>query len=280
MIKFIDINYLQTKVYMKKLFFLFFVFILVSKSFPQDSLFITKDYIPHTDTTLIFSPSDYDSTTKYPLVVMLHGWAGNYNQWNEDADLQGFADKYKFVIVCPDGFYDSWYIDSPVKKNSQYEKFFFNDLMPHVFTNYKIDKSNIFITGLSMGGHGAMYLMLTHPDFFKSAGSTSGIMDLTPFPDKYGLDKVLGSFNTSAVNWLKHSDFYLLKNIKHSHRKIIVDCGTEDFSFSINKKFVDFCKYYNVDVTFISGPGNHSHKYWRAAIPKHFEFFNNLVKEK
>ncbi len=43
-----------------------------------------------------------------------------------------------------------------------------------------------------MGGHGAINLFLNHPGFFKSAGSTSGILDLLPFPDNWGIKNVLG----------------------------------------------------------------------------------------
>ena len=262
---------------MKKLVLLFSIILFSASIFAQDTLLISKNYIPHTDTTLIFTPKNYNPDQKYPLVFMLHGWAGNYAQWSKTANLQHFADADSFVIVCPDGFYDCWYINSPKKPDSQFETFFFKDLVPEVFAKYNIDTTNIFITGLSMGGHGAMYLMLTHPKFFKSAGSTSGILDLTAFPEHWGLDKVLGPYKSNKKFWEEHSDINLLKNIKGTEKPIIVDCGTSDFSFQVNKNFAKLAKADDVNIKFITGPGNHSHKYWHKSIPAHFKFFHDLV---
>ncbi len=261
---------------MKKIFLLFLL-LPFCIAYSQDTLLINSSYIPHTDTTLVYSPSAYDSAKSYPLVFMLHGWSGNYAQWGEIVNLQKYADKYKFVIVCPDGFYDSWYINSPVKKNSQYEAFFFKNLVPEIFAKFNIDKKNIFITGLSMGGHGAVYLFLKNPEFFKSAASTSGILDITAFPKNWGLPAVLGSMDTHLKSWQAHSDIYLIKNIVGMHKKLLTDCGTEDFSFKVNQAFAEKCRKDGVDITFLTGPGNHSRKYWMSSVPEHFKFFYKMT---
>ncbi len=248
--------------------------------FPQDTLIIKANYIPYADTTLVFYPQNYNKENSYPLLFMLHGWAGNYAQWSHEANLQDYANSEQFVIVCPDGFYDSWYINSPIDSTHQYETFFFKNLVPEIFNRFNIDKKNIFITGLSMGGHGAMYLFLKNPSFFRSAGSTSGILNLCPFPsDRWGIPKLLGEYKDHTQSWKDHSDIYLLKNIKGQHRKIIVDCGLKDFSYKVSEAFADSARADDVDITFISSPGNHSHKYWRKSIPRHFEFFKKIVEE-
>jgi S-formylglutathione hydrolase FrmB len=245
--------------------------------FSQDTLFINADYIPNTDTALVFVPSNYNPADTYPLLFMLHGYSGNYGQWNDIANLDSVAKKDGFIIVCPDGFYDSWYINSPMRKNSQYEKFFFENLVPQVFNKYNIDKKNIFITGLSMGGHGAINLFLHHPDFFKSAGSTSGILDLNPFPDNWSLPKVLGSHTLHPKAWQKNSDINLLSSFKEKKRQFIVDCGTEDFAFKVNQAFNDSCAALGIPIKFYKSPGEHNITYWRKSIVRHFEFFKSLI---
>jgi S-formylglutathione hydrolase FrmB len=50
------------------------------------------------------------------------------------------------------------------------------------------------ITGLSMGGHGALYLAIKHPDVFGATGSMSGGVDIRPFPFNWDLAKRLGSY--------------------------------------------------------------------------------------
>jgi len=264
---------------MKKLL-LFLILFYAELLFPQDTLLINAEYIPHTDTTLVYYPSNYSSSVQYPLIFMLHGFAGNYAQWSHIVNLQHYADKYNFIIVCPDGFYDSWYMNSPINPKSQFETFFFKNLVPVIFHRYSIDSTNIFITGLSMGGFGAMYLFLKNPNFFKSAGSISGGLDIIKFAGQWNIYKVLGKFKTNRKRWEEHSDFYLLKNIKWTHRPIIISCGTEDFSYSMSERFADSSKSSGIAVTFFHSPGSHSYAYWKKAVPKHFEFFHQLLNKK
>lgn len=263
-----------------KTILLSFILLFSVKIFPQDTLLINTDYIPHTDTTLVFYPKDYNPDTSYPLLFMLHGYSGNYAQWSQIANLDSIASNDKFIIVCPDGFYDSWYVDSPMEKNNQYETFFFKNLVPEIFNKYKIDKKNIFITGLSMGGHGAIYFFLKHPNFFKSAGSTSGILDITSFPNNWGMPKVFGSYTLHQKRWQRYSDLYLLNGFKDKNKEIIVDCGTEDFAYKVNKALADSCKADGIPIDFISSPGKHDYNYWRRSIVRQIQFFKDKAAAK
>ena len=76
------------------------------------------DYSEYFNQYLVFKPDKYNSGENYPLLFMLHGHSGDYTQWSEIVDLQKYTNKYSFIIVCPDGNYDSWYIDSPILKES------------------------------------------------------------------------------------------------------------------------------------------------------------------
>ncbi len=260
---------------MKKLFLLILLFTNILNA--QDTLVFKADYIPYPDTTLVFLPAEYDAQSPLPLLFLLHGWTGYYSYWNEITDVQKLADEFGFMIVCPEGFDDSWYMNNFERKNMQYELFFWNDLVPKLFENYKIDRANIFISGLSMGGHGAMYLFLKNPSFFNSAGSMSGILDLVPFSTKYGLPDVLGNIDVNPQRWENNSTINMLKNIEGTDRRIIFDCGTEDFAYDVNYRFYERCRELGIDAKFISQPGNHSRNYWKNSIIDHLHFFNSLV---
>jgi putative tributyrin esterase len=137
------------------------LFLLISGSLlAQDELIYQSKNLPKPDTTWVFKPKNYNDTQKLPIIFLLHGYSGNYKQWNNIMDAQKYADEYGFIIVCPDGLFDSWYLNSPVKKNSQYESFFFDELYPDIKSKYKVDEKYIFISGLSMGGHGALNLFI------------------------------------------------------------------------------------------------------------------------
>src|SRR2546428_7603188 len=186
-------------------FILFFLFNIIIECKAQDQLILQSVKIPSEDTVWVFKPSDYSVAKTYPTIFLLHGWLGNYKQWNSIMDAQKYADEYGFIIVCPDGFYSSWYLNSPLKANYQYVDFFYETLLPEIKSKYKVNENNVFITGLSMGGHGALNIFLEHPELFKSAGSTSGGVLLTASGDKFGISQLLGDFATSKETWDKIS---------------------------------------------------------------------------
>lgn len=258
---------------------LFLIIIFISIYFPVRILNESEDKHKANQKYLVVKPDTYSQNKKYSLLFMLHGHGGDYKQWSEIVDLKFYANKYNFIIVCPDGNYNSWYVDSPVDSSVKFESYFFNQLVPDIFNRYIIDSGNVFITGLSMGGHGAINLFLNHPYFFKSAGSTSGILDILPFPNNWGILDVLGNQKTHRDNWINYSAIYNLHKIKNLNKKLIVDCGTEDFAYDVNRRFRDSCAAHGINIKYIQTKGNHSYDYWAKSILKHFEFFAEMAKE-
>ena len=155
---------------------------------------------------IIVTPDSYDAGESFPVVYLLHGYSDSYKGWTEKTDVEALADLYNIVIVTPDGGYDSWYFDSPFVADYQYETFVSSELVNYVDSNFKTvkDRSGRAITGLSMGGHGALHTAIKHQDVFGSAGSTSGGVDFRPFPTKWHIASRIGSYlcrlhlNTSA----------------------------------------------------------------------------------
>lgn len=255
-----------------------FILFSTSTACAQQQLIIKSSLIPSPDTVWVFTPSNYQATTKsYPVVYMLHGWSSNYRQWNSISTPQKFADQYGFVIVCPDGFFDSWYLNSPIERDHQYTSFFFQKLMPEIAHRYRIDANAAFITGLSMGGYGALHLFLTHPDKFLSAGSTSGVVDLTGAADKFGLPKLLGKMEDHPAIWKQYSITSQIKRLAGTNKKIIFDCGWNGPFYKMNNALKDECDSLGIDATFITRPGAHTQTYWALSIPMHFFFFKTIL---
>ena len=123
---------------------------------------------------VIILPDSYASEKEMPVVYLLHGYSGNYSDWiNKVPQLRDYADQYNMIIVCPDGNYGSWYMDSPADKDWKYETYVSDELIKWMDKNYKTikDRTGRGITGLSMGGHGAFYLAFRHQDVFGAAGA-------------------------------------------------------------------------------------------------------------
>lgn len=265
--------------------FCFAALLFISLDMPaQDQEVFQSVYLDQADTVWIFTPASTENTPdgKYPLIFLLHGWSGNYRHWDLMIDCQDYADRYGWIIVCPDGLYDSWYINSPVKSENQYRDFFFQDLYPFVMENYHVNPETVFITGLSMGGHGALYLFAQHPGKFKSAGSISGLLQFEAWKNHYALERVLGldeeKIREGSV-LRKYSVMGNLGKISATDKAILVSCGTEDPFYDTNLRFVDSCRKYDIRHIFSEGPGAHNSDYWRREIDEHFEFFRESIRK-
>ncbi len=245
----------------------------------QKTFVVETEFLPAADTSFIYTPNQKFSTEKTAIIILLHGYGGDYKQWSNIIDLQEYANKYNFTIVCPDGGKDSWYFDSPLQKDSKFESFFIKDYLPYLKENFKIDTNAIFISGLSMGGHGAMYLFLRNPNLFASAGSTSGTLDLHASGLKYSsLSNRLGEYNTNNKVFDEYSAINQLENIKFTKKPIIFDCGNKDHLYQANKDFKETCDSLYVNAFYFSLPGRHNRQYWKKSIAWHFLFFDRIYQ--
>ena len=247
--------------------------------FAQEQLYFNPIYVPHTDTTLVYTPKDYSMTSgrKYPVMFLLHGCGATYRQWNTIINVQKYADAYGFIIVCPDGLKDSWYVNSPRKKMSRFEDFFFNDLFPTIKQKYRVENDQVFITGICAGGHGALYLFSKRPDLFRAAGSSGGVLDLSVESANASLQHILGSGESDVFR--KFSVIHNVGKLAASQKEIIFDCGTEDVNYEANNDFRRRCDELRVKATYISQPGKNEKTYWQKAIKVQFDFFKRIVRD-
>src|SRR5258708_28804488 len=135
------------------------------------------------------------SSDSFPVIYLLHGHSGSYAQWPATApQLKQEADEFGILFVCPDGGYGSWWFDSPVDPSIRYETFVTKELVPYIDSHYPTmaDRQHRAITGLSMGGHGGLYLGIRHQDLFGAAGATSGGGAFRPLPQHWDLKKDVG----------------------------------------------------------------------------------------
>ena len=91
------------------------------------------------------------------------------------------------------------------------------------------------VTGLSMGGHGALYLSLRNPDIFSAVGSMIGGVDLTYSTKKWDISQKLGSYEQFPIRWHENSIVKMVKKVKGITFPILIDCGTNDFFIGINR---------------------------------------------
>ena len=213
---------------------------------------------------------------KYPVVYLLHGYSGCHLDWNNHVDLTKLADEFSMIFVCPDAE-NNWYLDSPLDPKSQYETYITKELREYVDENYPTmaDVKHRAITGLSMGGHGALLLAWRHPDIYSSCGSMSGAVDITKIKKGgFGIDKLVkfeDRKNYSVIN--------LVPSLENGKQNIIIDDGTSDFLIKENRALHAALLEHGIDHEYSERPGRHTWEYWVESLNHHLYFFAKHFKD-
>lgn len=120
---------------------------------------------------------------RWPVVYLLHGLTGRDGDWFTWGNVATILDRLiasgaiqPLVVVAP-GAGDSWYVDNPDDGGrGRMETALTTDLIAAIDVRLPTAscREGRAIGGLSMGGYGALFLGLRHPDLFKAAISLSG----------------------------------------------------------------------------------------------------------
>lgn len=215
------------------------------------------------------------SETPSAVVYLLHGYSGNELNWLRiKPELAGIADRHNLIFVCPDGR-NSWYWDSPKDPAYRYETFVAKELVQYIDANYptRKDRTARAITGLSMGGHGALWIAFRHTETFGAAGSTSGGVDIRPFPNNWEMSKQLGTLADNPQLWESHTVINQIDRIKNKDLALIIDCGTDDFFFEVNNNFHQKLLDNGISHDYLVRPGGHNNAYWSNSIDYQILFF-------
>lgn len=249
-----------------------------------DTIRVFSDAMKKEFSSVVVTPDRYTASKPLPVVYILHGYSDSYkNGWiSKIKNIQQYADLYQMILVMPDGGFSSWYYDSPVDSSIRYESYICKELIPYVDKHFATIKSRTgrAITGNSMGGHGALYLSFLHQDLFGAAGSTSGGVDIRPFPGNWDLSKRLGTIEEHPENWEKYTVTNMTHLLKGDSLAIIFDCGSSDFFYKVNCEFHQKLLDQNIPHDFISRPGAHNWEYWTNALQYQMVYFTTYFKAK
>lgn len=264
--------------------FLFFcLFTLSAYSAKTDTITTYSQVMQKEIKAVVITPDNYSGTKAFPVIYLLHGYGdSSVGGWIvKGRGTEELADMHHIIIVCPDGGVGSWYFDSPIDKNYQYETYVVKELVQLVDSRYKTIASpqGRGITGLSMGGHGALYLAFRHQDVFGTAGSMSGGVDIRPFPNNWDIAKRLGSYASNPENWEKNTVVNMVHLLTPNSLALIVDCGSEDFFYKVNCRLHEKLLDRNIPHDFISRPGGHNWDYWKNAVKYQFLFMSNYFEK-
>ncbi len=120
---------------------------------------------------------DQDKTRRYPVLYYLHGLGDNeqsllnFGGWDVVSELRREGKVGDFVILAPGGGH-TFYLNSENGK-VRWEDFFLKEFMPQMEKKYRIEGTRTArgITGVSMGGYGALRLAFKYPNEFTAVSA-------------------------------------------------------------------------------------------------------------
>ena len=266
------------------LHFIFFIFyFFAAKAGTADTVSVFSASMHKSIKAVVIKPDSYKiKTNRFPVVYLLHGYDGNFSNWITYApELKAYADIYQILIICPDGATSSWYFDSPVDIKYRYETHIAKEVVNYVDRNFRTvaNKNHRAITGLSMGGHGALFLGLRHAAVFGAAGSMSGGVDLKESKNRFDISKRIGDTVLHAAAWHNLTVINLIEKYANTKLKIIFDCGNKDIFIDGNRRLHQKMLRLKIPHDYKERPGMHNWDYWRESIGYQLLYFSNFFKK-
>ena len=200
----------------------------------------------------VYLPASYDAgatshpARTYPVLYFLHGLGDNertlFNSggWTLLDDLRRQHKMGEFLIVAPEGG-RTFYVNS-ADGSVRYSDFFLQEFVPLIEKKYRIGKgrNNRAISGISMGGYGALRFAFSHPEMFSAVSAQSAAL-ITESPQELdsaarsgaSLGKLLATVFGSPIavqHWKDNSPFVLADRNRVALRRLAIyfNCGQDD----------------------------------------------------
>ncbi|MGA8214157.1 MAG: alpha/beta hydrolase family protein [Candidatus Sulfotelmatobacter sp.] len=246
----------------------------------------------------VYLPASYDAGAtrrppqSYPVLYFLHGLGDNeqtlFNSggWTLLDDLRRQHKIGEFLIVAPEGG-RTFYINS-ADGSVRYSDFFLQEFIPLIETKYHISKgrSNRAISGISMGGYGALRFAFSHPEMFSAVSAQSAAL-ITESPQELDtaahsgapLGKLLATVFGSPIevqHWKDNSPFALADRNRTALRRMAIyfNCGQDDnYGFEKGAAALhEQLQKEKVEHEYHPYPGDHSLSYFLDHFTEIMEF--------
>lgn len=234
---------------------------------------------------------DGDKSRRYPVLYLLHGLGDNEQTLLRSGGFDTVQDLWEshklreFLIVTPAAG-ESFYIDSRDGR-VLYEDFLLREFLPYIESHYRIraGRASRAISGISMGGYGALHLAFRHPELFGSVSAHSAALirsndlpavSLGAAPEPANV-RLLGNVFGAPFDrayWDKNSPLVLAHSANLSGVKIYFDCGAQDdYGFNVGAQALhDVLTSRHIPHEFHLYPGGHTWEYFAAHLPASLQF--------
>ncbi len=249
-------------------------------------------------------PPGYDTATggrsprRYPVLYFLHGLGDNEQTllkgggWDLIEDPREQGQIIDFLVVAPEGR-SSFYINS-ADGRVRFSDFFIREFIPYIESHYSIrrERSARAISGVSMGGYGALRFAFAYPELFSSVSAQSAAL-ITESPRETtqnmhsatALGGMLGAVFGNPIDvhhWDQNSPFVLAKQnrarIRTTGLSIYFNCGRED-EFGFGKGAAELHRQLQAEGIpheYRFYPGNHGAAYFLAHLDETLTFHSRV----
>jgi S-formylglutathione hydrolase FrmB len=240
--------------------------------------------LPRGGTYSVFLPPSYSGgSRRYPVLYFLHDAYGDDRVLEKngvvgrlDAAMRSGA-LGEFVLVCPEG--DGGWFSNSHDGRRRYEDWIAGDLPKEIERTYRIlpGAASRGITGISMGGYGAVKLALRHPESYGAVSGLSAAVIPMEWDDvqkvffvaRWQIHRVFGS--SRADNSLAENDVWKIAGAREKWSvpfDVFLLAGTED-KYRLDRvaaQYADFLNRHGIRTTARLEPGIHDWPYWRNAM--------------
>lgn len=217
-----------------------------------------------------------ETGNKWPVLYLLHGGSDDHTTWQRQTSIERYALEHGIAVVLAStdlGFY------TDMKYGYRFFEHFSEELpqiVAEFFPGLSTKRESTFVAGQSMGGFGAIKLALFCPERFAAAASLSGMLDpvtryetreTTYFNENYL--PIYGDTVEEVCESVNDLPYQMEKALEEGRElpKLYMCCGTEDYLYDINRKFIDrFGKRANI--TYYEEPGSHEWGFWDRNIQR------------
>lgn len=265
-------------------------------------------------------PENYEAEPErhYPVLYLLHGFSQNYTVFPRMGVPQ-YTEEMDLIVIMPDAG-NSWYVNWAQTDNddlNNWADYITYDLIESVDAVFRTVPTRLgrAISGVSMGGYGAMVLGLRRPDLFVSVASHSGTLafaknarerlesgadpqqnvapsdaqaeaegevpEVIAIPDfTYQHERYPEGIAFLSVEQANAYDpFVLVQRIPPQHLPhIYIDCATGDNLIEDARSFMQLLVENDMPFTFAQSPGAHGVRYWTRELAQSIAIQYSLMR--